>query len=66
MKGTTGKGPQQMNFTGRSVSVLFQRAMKASVLLNGRVRPMRPLSAFWSELSFLNWPLLSAYEPAME
>ena len=61
MMGFTGSGPQQTNLTGRSVSVLFQRPMKASVLLKGRVRPMRPLSAFWSELSWgSNWPSLSA------
>jgi hypothetical protein len=30
MSGSMGSGPQQTNFTGRSVSVRFQRATKAN------------------------------------
>jgi len=37
--------------------------MKASALSPGSESPRRALRALMSELSFLNWPLLSKCEP---
>ena len=47
MTGTMGSGPKfvERNFTGRPVSVRFQRAVKSTRLSHGSARPRRPLAA---------------------
>ena len=68
MTGTIGSGPKfvERNFTGRPVSLRFQRSVKSSRLSSGSARPSRPFSASCVESSFLNCPLLSRREPASE
>jgi len=68
MTGTIGSGPKfvERNFTGRPVSVRFQRAVTSTRLSHGSARPRRPLTASCVESSFRNWPLLSRCEPESE
>ncbi len=64
MIGWFGSAPvfEVRNFTGTPVAFWSQRRVNAIELSHGSETPRRRLTAFLSELSFLNWPLDSRWE----